>query len=641
MLTSFSSRFVTVTSHPAPAYSHIKAAVAVAILFALSLTLTGCNLSGFSAASTASSTLPQISGHVHGGQQPVSGATIQLYAANTSVLQGASTALIASTVHSDANGGFTISGDYTCPAPGVLVYIVASGGNPGLPGTVSNANIALMAVLGTCGTLTSSTFVSVNELTTVAAVQSLAPFMLDYAHVGANASNVAGLTTAFNSATAFVDPGTGQFRAASANGVVAPAAVINTLADILAACINTSGGTSGDGTACGNLLQYTSSTSDTIASLLRIVHSPTTNVSSLFGLVSSASPFQPALASAPTSLAGVWSVGLNTTQTHDEDLLLADSQSHIWLLQPSLATLAQYDSNLNLLHSYGGGPSLQMALDPSDNLWIVSNGALFEFGSDGSLKSPTTGYPLNQTVVTNTGYLFTTDSAGNVWFVVERKSDLAWCVVEYSGAGVVISPPTGYCGSETQHTTTGFPQIVADSSGNVYVLFGTINSGPNVGIEKFTPSGSFTDIPARTTDSGLVGYGIAVFDPKFQHIWTYSGNSFGELDNLSLDGTVNSSLGYPSAVFAAIVEGPNGQAVDGGGNLWSATESGGALAELDHSGNVVSSCTTTTPKVCGVPANATSRGGLAGIAIDPAGDIFTVDFTHGALLKLPGLATAK
>jgi hypothetical protein len=93
-----------------------------------------------------SQTTGLISGRVHGGQQPVSGATIQLYAVASSG-GSPSTALISVSVSvtSASDGTFTITGDYTCPSGG-LVYLTATGGNPGI--TSSNSNIALMTALG-------------------------------------------------------------------------------------------------------------------------------------------------------------------------------------------------------------------------------------------------------------------------------------------------------------------------------------------------------------------------------------------------------------------------------------------------------------------------------------------------------------
>src|ERR1700744_6530548 len=75
-------------------------------------------------------------GLVHGGQQPVTGATIQLYAVGTTGDGSAATRLLLPAPVSDANGTFDITGTFTCPSAASLVYIVASGGNHGLaPGT--------------------------------------------------------------------------------------------------------------------------------------------------------------------------------------------------------------------------------------------------------------------------------------------------------------------------------------------------------------------------------------------------------------------------------------------------------------------------------------------------------------------------
>lgn len=210
----------------------------------LAVVLVGCSLLQFGAPSTASSVLPAISGTVHGGQQPISGASVYLYAVNTSVSKGPSTALLGSPVMTNAGGGFSIgAGAYTCPTPGTLVYLTASGGNPGLPGNVNNRQIGLMVALGTCNSLSTDAFVTVNELTTVAAVEALAPFMADGAHVGSDAGNPGGLAGAFATAASMVNFANGQIQPAAA-GVTQPVALLNTLADILAACMNSAGSSS-------------------------------------------------------------------------------------------------------------------------------------------------------------------------------------------------------------------------------------------------------------------------------------------------------------------------------------------------------------------------------------------------------------
>src|SRR5580704_2135816 len=73
---------------------------------------------------------PLLKGSVHGGQQPVYGAAIRLYAAGASGYGQGATNLLATPVTTDPAGGFNISGDYTCPSATTQVYLTATGGDP-------------------------------------------------------------------------------------------------------------------------------------------------------------------------------------------------------------------------------------------------------------------------------------------------------------------------------------------------------------------------------------------------------------------------------------------------------------------------------------------------------------------------------
>src|ERR1700761_8694908 len=115
---------------------------------------TGCSFQG-SGGMNHSNGL-SLQGRLHGGQQPVVGATIQLYTVGTTGDGSAATPLLTQTVMSDANGGFNLGGGiYSCTSA-TYVYLVATGGQPS-PG-VTNSNLAMMAALGPCTSLTSSTF---------------------------------------------------------------------------------------------------------------------------------------------------------------------------------------------------------------------------------------------------------------------------------------------------------------------------------------------------------------------------------------------------------------------------------------------------------------------------------------------------
>jgi hypothetical protein len=243
-----------------------------------------------------------VSGRVHGGQQPVVGATVQLYTVGTNGDGTPSTPLLTQTVISDANGNFNISGLYSCSIA-TQVYVLATGGNPGLSGV--NPNLAMMTALGPCSGLTSSTFILVNELTTVAAVGALSPYMSSSTAIGSGPGDATALANAFVLAGELVNTSTGQ---SPGNNVPAGSAVptmeMNTLADAIASCVNSTGGVAGDASVCGQLFAATTpnggtAPGDTIAALLNLANNPTLNTAAIYGLVTPTAAFQPTLAAAP------------------------------------------------------------------------------------------------------------------------------------------------------------------------------------------------------------------------------------------------------------------------------------------------------------------------------------------------------
>ena len=121
-----------------------------------------------------------IQGRVYGGQQPVTGASIQLYAAGAPTSGGAfgagATPLITTTVTTDHNGAFSITGRYTLPSAPSYFYIVSTGGSPGF-GNPANPDIVMMAAIGGCtgaSTLASDLFININEVTTAATILEFA-----------------------------------------------------------------------------------------------------------------------------------------------------------------------------------------------------------------------------------------------------------------------------------------------------------------------------------------------------------------------------------------------------------------------------------------------------------------------------------
>ncbi len=121
--------------------------------------------------------------------------------------------------------------------------MVVTGGNPGLAPGTNNPSLALMGLLGQCGTLGPHTFIIINELTTVAAVWALTPFMVDATHIGTSPTNVQGLLNAFAIAQTMVNINGGGAPGNAASIATIPVTEINTLGDILAGCVNSTGST--------------------------------------------------------------------------------------------------------------------------------------------------------------------------------------------------------------------------------------------------------------------------------------------------------------------------------------------------------------------------------------------------------------
>jgi hypothetical protein len=148
-----------------------------------------------------------IQGSVHGGQAPISRAKIYLFVSGEGGNATNPVSLITSTapdafedgnghyyVVTDANGSFTLGGDYTCTA-GQQVYMVAMGDDPSLAGTMDNAAIVRMAGLGKCpavGNMAAQVpYLVINEVTTAAFAYAMGEPGPAAFNVSANAANKA------------------------------------------------------------------------------------------------------------------------------------------------------------------------------------------------------------------------------------------------------------------------------------------------------------------------------------------------------------------------------------------------------------------------------------------------------------------
>jgi hypothetical protein len=280
----------------------------VALIAMTLAALAGC---GFSASAGAGRAVA-LHGTVQGGLQPVSGSNVQLYAAGISGVGSTALPLLSTAVRSENDGSFSIPASYFCPSPSSQLYVVARGGNPGLvPGT-DNPALALTAALGACGSLSASAPVYVNEVTTIGSVWPIAAYMRSPTEIG-SAPNDSNFLAAVSSVNQFISVATGESPGtATANSYFNQSPKLYSLADVLARCVHSVGGSAGDGSLCGALFSLAtppgaSSPSDTMTAAMRIAQNPAQNVTGIYEQAAAHTFSQPALAAAPAD----WTLDLS------------------------------------------------------------------------------------------------------------------------------------------------------------------------------------------------------------------------------------------------------------------------------------------------------------------------------------------
>jgi streptogramin lyase len=576
-------------------YQHALCATATI----LSLLLAGCALGGNGSSTATQSAVPQlkINGSVFGGQQPVIGSTIQLYTVGTTGVGSASTPLISATVLTGAQGQFAITGDYSCTSA-TQVYLTATGGNAG---SGTNTSLTLMAALGSCSTLlanASTTYISMNELTTVAAAFALAPFMVDYTHIGAAGTNPTGLVNAFGAATSLVNLASGAVPP-SLGGVTLPTARINTLGNILAACVNTAGASSSQ---CTTLFSTTGAT-ETIGAALAIARNPgAAAYTALYSLGGASAPFVPGVSAQPNDF--TLAVNYTGTELASPYAIAIDASGNAWISNESgfsIVKLAHLGSTFSSTSFTGNGSILAprgLSIDRSGNVWIANTGGndIVELSNAGAVLSANgfTGGGLSAPVA------IANDSAGNAWIANLTGNS----ITELSAAGVAsgASPITG-AGSLSAPTAIAIDAtgrlLVANAGTGTYCTFtsaavlqscpgdGTLFGATGIAVNSTTVamsgsttgttvSGAFTlatNAGAVNAGSPLAGGGLtlptAVALDGSSNIWLANSASLSEFSGTT---AIAPTSGYGT------LSNPNSLAIDASGNVWTANSGDNSIS---------------------------------------------------------------
>ena len=465
------------------------------------------------------------------GSQLVSGATVQLYAAGTSGYGSAGTALLANSVTTNSSGGFTVPVGYTCASSSTQVYLVARGGVIVGNGSTNNSALAMMAALGSCGGITASTAVVVNEVTTVASVAALGAFYSSGGSVGASSTNSAGLANAFGTAAQLANMTTGASPGASLPaGLSVPSAKINTLASILSSCTASNGGSSCSALMTAATVNGGTAPTNTLDAVYNILRNPANNVSALDALL----PATPAFSPVTKSAAPDWTLAVTWS---------------------------------------GGGMDLPtaMAFDSNGNAWVASYfNALTELPALGT--AGTVQQIAAASSVLNESYGLTVDGNNNIWVSDEETSYSINTgygnVVKFSNTGQVLSGANGYFAGGVY-----FPQgLAADTTGNVWVV--------DYGHSLVTLLGS-----NGTAVNGATGWGtgqlalpVAVAVDASHNAWV-ANQSTNTVTKISADGS--------QAAAISCCDGASGVAVDQSGNVWVANYFGDSISEVSGAGTVL------------------------------------------------------
>jgi DNA-binding beta-propeller fold protein YncE len=434
--------------------SQVRAAVVSGLTATAALLISGCGMGTGGTIKTVSTPIlgSSFKGIVMGGQQPVGNVALQLYAVGATGYGSAAMPLLTSgPVVTTASGNFNI-GTYLCPTPDTLVYLVGTGGQPvaaaGGGPAVTNNNLAMMVGLGACSSV-GSQFIEMNELTTVATVWALSPFMSGIAYIGSTPTNPTGIKNAFASINTLVNTATGAI--ATPSGATLPLAEINTLADILAYCINTGGGSASDTTTtCGNLFNLspnsagTSYPSDTITAAMNIAQNPGRNVPALNQSRDTSPPYQtPFPVNTPPA---AWTIMVNYTGggLNAPTAIATDSAGAVWVTNGGNNSVSKFQANGSPASgssgfTAGGGFSnpAAIAIDQSGNVWVANKGnsSITMLDPTGSTGTVYTGNGLNAPTSV------AIDASGYVWVANSGTSSVS--AFTSTGGTVLGSPYTG------------------------------------------------------------------------------------------------------------------------------------------------------------------------------------------------------
>lgn len=657
----------------------------LALLASSAMLTAGCaNMATTASHVNALDTSANLSGRVHGGNQPVSGATVNLYFAAQNEY-GAAKLVATTTTSNDGTGSFafvqnTTSPDtgtdntFSCPTPGAspLVYVVAKGGNTLNNGDsgVNNSAAAFIAVYGTCAQLaTTPGFVDMTEVTTVATMAVVQQFF-DPAtdsisadgtgqqyNIMLNIPNTIALLVNAANGTAVSSTVIPASTASGNNGVVGVTVTatpevskINTLANILSACVNNAASTAlpcavlfADATPPSpSLTNKPNGTTfapatDVLQAAYYLLTNPTnggtSNLAAIYGLApASGAPYQPALTAQPSD----WTIAINyasssvcgtgrggfLNQPYDIGI---DAGDNVWIsnAETSSGNLSEITATGAAATCVfpGSGSNGGLALDLNGNVWVASTGSNHVYRYSSGLNGLAQG--LVDFPTANPGLGVAADGSGNIYFSSPAGTGFLYQIPGGAASTSAIAPVeiSNVIGTnpvrlmpDTNGLVAGVPNPsdiwVASGIGYVSRVTPSTNSGdPN-----FDNNFSTTTFP-----TGVAAQGLAVTSSN--NVFVSSGSTDNYVTYLTGSGTSYSNDWTTSMGFGGL-NNPTGLSIDGKNNVWvpnngNVSSSIGSVSEISAGANALS------PTSGFEKTSAFLSSGLASV-VDQAGNVWVV-----------------
>jgi hypothetical protein len=455
----------------------------------------------------------------------------------------------------------------------------------------------------------------VNEVTTIAAAYAIAGYAVDATHVSSSGTSLAqtGIANAFANADnlASISSGVALTMIPSGNATV-PQTTINTLANILAACVHSAGASSaGCAILFSNTTVGTNAPTDTATAAINIVHDPLANVAELYTLQGSESPYSPILGTVPNDFAVTLTFS-SVAPGGFSGQIAVDGEGNVWL-DSGLYSIVEVSSSgyvLSGADGYGSNDGMVgpggVAIDPYGNTWVGNAGVLIpsssnpngllEFSSAGTLLSIPGGYTGGGI---NSPRYIAIDGAGNVW----AGNEDGYGVSEFSNAGVSLSGTGPFTGGYPVQMNT----IAIDSQGDVWTGHTEVN-----GFSEFSNSGVLLS-GAHGFAAGEYGSPAGIAVDASDNVWgAYPGGN--EIVELANDGTILKKI---EATNADPFSKSYNLSIDGDGNVWAASNvESSSITEITNSGEVLSG------------TNGITSPGLNfsyAIAVDGSGDVWVAN----------------